>query len=96
MEQKLVANHDEYMKHLEKVREQEIQKKEEIKKKLALPPPPPPAPPAAAPSNPTGVTHKKYKPLQNQFVKSSTSNQSSSNAPLPGLNYNPWKQFQSK
>jgi len=95
IEKNLNKNHDEYMKHLEKVRQKEMQAKEEIKKKLTLPPPPPPAPPAAAPSNPAGVTHKKYKPLQNQFVKSSTSNQPS-DAPLPGLSYNPWKQFQQK
>ena len=90
LEKNLNTNHDEYMKYLEKIRQQEIQEK------LSLPPPPPPPPPAVALSNPGGISSKKFKPLYNQFVKGSRTNQPTASDNLPELNYNPWKQFQKK
>ena len=58
---------------------------------------PPAPPPGPALSNPEGVSSSKFKPLYNQFVKGSPSNQAAPDADLlPGLNYDPWKQFQNK
>ena len=94
LEKNLNANYDEYMAHLEQKRIEEIQKKQEIQKKLSMPPPPPPPAPV---SNPGGVSSSKFKPLYNQFVKGSPPNQAAPDADLlPGLNYDPWKQFQNK
>ena len=48
LEKSLNKNHDEYMKHLEKARQKEVQEK------LSLPPPPPPPAGVPGPSRPSG------------------------------------------
>lgn len=89
LEKNLSASHDQYLQHLENVRQAELaaKKAEEIKIKLALPPPPPP--PEVRPAVPGAKA--KFKPLYSQFVKANSSDHDPDN--LPNLNVNPWDKF---